>query len=157
MSDIEALELVLKLAHLQAVGRHSRVSTACFFAHLWLTISSELPRMQSRFTPSSAASRSPCSLEVEAKDVMELISAQGDQHYSTALTVQGEGTIEVHFLVLRGFGLRRQLGVGPISDEVSQGLRLDGRAGDISDVEPHELGSPLRHSSCGVCGSRPPL
>jgi hypothetical protein len=38
----------------------------------------------------------------------------------------------------------------PLSDEVGQGLRLDGGAGDVLDVVAHELECPFGDLSCSV-------
>jgi hypothetical protein len=89
------------------------------------------------------------STEVQLNDVKEPVSFWRYQHYTSPDTVDGEGALEIHAPTLLGVWGRWLLGLGPFSQKMHRGLRLDRRLGHIRYVEPHKLERPLGDPSHG--------
>ena len=84
------------------------------------------------------------------ENVSELILGRRDEQNARTSTVDVEGAIEVHHLVLRvgsGDGL---LDLGPLSDGISEHLRLDCRPTSEFNGVSAELNSPLDDMAIGL-------
>ena len=62
-----------------------------------------------------------------SNNVLELILGHRNEQNARTSTVDVESTVKVHHLVLGASGSDGLLDIGPLSDEVSEHLRLDGR------------------------------
>ena len=83
-------------------------------------------------------------------NVSELILGRRNEQNASTSTVDVEGSIEVHHPVLRassGYGF---LDLGPLSDEVTKRLRLDGRSASKFNGVSAELDSPLDDTTIGL-------
>ena len=56
------------------------------------------------------------------ENILELILGQRDEQNAHTSTIDVEGAIEVHHLVLGASGGNRLLDLGPLSDEISERL-----------------------------------
>ena len=84
------------------------------------------------------------------ENVSELILGRHDEQNARASTVDVEGTVEVHHPVLRASSGNGLLNLGPLSDEISKRLRLDGRPTSKFDGVSAELDSPLDDAAVGL-------
>ena len=84
------------------------------------------------------------------ENVSELILGRCNEQNACTSTVDVEGTIEVHHLVLRASGGDGLLDVGPLSSEVSEHLRLAGRPTSEFDGVSAELNHPLDDAAVGL-------
>ena len=85
-----------------------------------------------------------------SENVSELILGRHNEQNARTNTVDVEGAIEVHHLVLRACGGDGLLDLGPLSDEISERLRLDGRPTSEFDGVSVELDSPLDDAAIGL-------
>ena len=65
--------------------------------------------------------------KMNSEDVTELFLGRSNKQNAGASTIDVEGTIEIHYPVLGASSGDGLLDLGPLSDEVSQRLRLNGR------------------------------
>jgi len=88
--------------------------------------------------------------KVYPENVSEFILGRRNEQNAHTSTVDVESTIKVHHLVLgvsSGDGL---LNLGPLSDEISKRLRLDGRPASEFDGVSAELNNPLDDAAVGL-------
>ena len=83
--------------------------------------------------------------------VLELILGWSDEQNPRTSTVDVESTVKVHHPVLRESSGDGLLNLGPLSDEISERLRLDGRPASEFDGVSAELDSPLDDMAVGLC------
>ena len=87
---------------------------------------------------------------MNSEDVSELVLSRSNKQNVSASTVDVEGTIEVHHLVLRASNRDGLLDLGPLSDEISQRLRLNSRPASEFDGVSAELDNPLNDAAIGL-------
>ena len=87
---------------------------------------------------------------MNSEDVSELVLSRSNKQNAGTSTVDVEGTVEIHHPVLGASNGDGLLDLGPLSDKVSQHLRLNGRPASefygISDV----LNCPLDDVAIGL-------
>ena len=87
---------------------------------------------------------------MNSKDVSELVLSRSNKQNVSASTVDVEGTVEIHYLVLGASDGDGLLDLGPLSDEVSQRLRLNGRPASEFYGISAELDCPLDDVAIGL-------
>ena len=83
------------------------------------------------------------------KDIAELIFDRRNEQNARASTADVKGAVKIHHLVLGAGGSDRLLDLGPLDDEISKRLRLDGRLASEFDGVSAELNSPLDDAAIG--------
>ena len=83
-------------------------------------------------------------------NVSELILGRRDEQNAHTSTIDVEDVIEVHHLVLGASSGDGLLNLGPLIDEISERLRLDGRPASEFDGVSAELDSPLDDAAVGL-------
>ena len=83
-------------------------------------------------------------------NVSELILIRCNEQNARTSTIDVESTFKVHHLVLRVGGGDGLLDLGPLSDEISERLRLDGRPASKFDRVSAELNRPLDDAAVGL-------
>ena len=116
-------------------------------------------------TPSSMAIQSPwrhtsysatlleagkCIRRTYSENVSELILGQHNKHNARTSIIDIEGAIEVHHPVLGAGGGDGLLDLGPLNDEISKRLRLDGRPASEFNGVCVELDRPLDDTAIGL-------
>ena len=84
------------------------------------------------------------------EDISELILGRRDEQNARTSTIDVEGTVEVHHPVLRASSGDGILDLGPLSDEISELLRLDRRPASKFNGVSAELDSPLDDAAIGL-------
>ena len=84
-----------------------------------------------------------------SENVSELILGRRNEKNASTSTVDVEGAVEVHHPVLGAGGSDGLLDLGPLSDEISKRLRLDGRPASEFNRVSAELDSPLDDTAIG--------
>ena len=87
--------------------------------------------------------------KVYPENVPELILGQCNEQNAHTSTIDVEGAIKVHHLVLRAGSSDGLLDLSPLSDEISERLRLDGRLASEFDGVSAKLDSPLDDVAIG--------
>ena len=87
---------------------------------------------------------------MNSEDVLELVLSQSNKQNASASTIDVEGTIEIHYLVLGASSRDRLLYLGPLSDKVSQRMRLNGRPASRFYGISAELDCPLDDAAIGL-------
>ena len=88
--------------------------------------------------------------KVYSENVSELILGRRNEHDAHTSTVDVEGAVEVHHLVLGASSGDGLLNLGPLSDEISKRLRLDGRPASEFNRVSAELDNPLDDTAIGL-------
>ena len=88
--------------------------------------------------------------EMYAKNVSEFILYWCDEQNARTGTIDIKGAVEVHHPVLRASSGDGLLDLGPLSDEISERLRLDGRLASKFDGVSAELNNPLDDAAVGL-------
>ena len=88
--------------------------------------------------------------KVYPENVSELILGRRNEQNARTSTIDVKGAIEVHHPVLGASGGDGLLDLGPLSDKVSQCLRLDGGPASEFDGVSFELDSPLDDAAVGL-------
>ena len=84
------------------------------------------------------------------ENVSELILGRHDEQNAHTSTIDVEGAFEVHHPMLRASSGEGLLDLGPLSDEISKCLRLDGRPASEFDGVSAKLDSPLDDAAIGL-------
>ena len=84
------------------------------------------------------------------ENVSELILGRHNEQNARTSTIVVKGTIEIHHLVLGAGGGDGLLDLGPLSNEISKRLRLDGRPASKFNGVSAELDSPLDDTTIGL-------
>ena len=84
------------------------------------------------------------------KNISELIISRRNEQNACTSTIDVEGTVEVHHLVLGASGGDGLLNLSPLSDEISERLKLDGRPASEFDGVSAELKRPLDDAAIGL-------
>ena len=84
------------------------------------------------------------------ENVSEFILGQRNEQNAHTSSIDVEGDIEVHHLVLGAGGGDGLLYLGPLSDEIHKRLRLDGRPASKFNGVSAELDSPLDDVAVGL-------
>ena len=87
---------------------------------------------------------------MNSEDVSELVLSQSNKQNAGASTIDVEGTIKIHYLVLEASNGDGLLDLGPLSDEVSQCLRLNSRTASKFYGVSAELDCPLDDVAIGL-------
>ena len=87
---------------------------------------------------------------MNSEDVSELVLSRSNKQNAGASTVDVEGAVEIHYLVLKASSGDGLLDLGPLSDEVSQRLRLNGRPASEFYGRSAELNCPLDDVAIGL-------
>ena len=85
-----------------------------------------------------------------SENISKFILGQRDEQNARTSTIDVESVIEVHHLGLRASSGDGLLNLGPLSDEISERLRLDGRSASEFDGVSAELNSPLDDMAVGL-------
>ena len=85
-----------------------------------------------------------------SENVSELILGRHNEQNALTSTIDVEGTIEVHHLVLGVGGSDGLLDLGPLNDEINKHLRLDGRPTSEFNGVSAKLDSPLDDTAIGL-------
>ena len=85
-----------------------------------------------------------------SENVSELILGWRNEQNACTSTIDVEGTIKVHRPVLQASSGDGLLDLGPLSDEISELLRLDGKLASKFDGVSAELDSPLDDAAIGL-------
>ena len=88
--------------------------------------------------------------KVYPENVSELILGRRNEQNARTSTIDVEGTVEVHHLVLGAGGSDGFLDLGPLNDEISKPLRLDHRPTSEFDGVSVKLDSPLDDTAVGL-------
>ena len=84
------------------------------------------------------------------ENISELILGWHNEQNTHTSTIDVKGTIKVHHPVLEAGGGDGLLDLGPLSDEISERLRLDGRPASEFDGGSAKLDSPLDDAAIGL-------
>ena len=84
------------------------------------------------------------------ENVSELIHGQRDEQNACTSTVDVESAVKVHHPVLGTGSDDGLLNLGPLSDEISERLRLDGRPTSKFNGVSAELDNPLDDAAIGL-------
>ena len=84
------------------------------------------------------------------EDVSELILGRRNKQNAHASTINVKGAIKVHHPVLGAGGGDGLLDLGPLNDEISKRLRLDGGLVSEFNGVSAELNSPLDDTAVGL-------
>ena len=84
------------------------------------------------------------------ENVSEFILGRCNEQNARTSTVDVKGAVEVHHPVLGASGSNGLLDLGPLSDEISERLRLDGRPASKFDGVSAELNRPLDNATVGL-------
>ena len=84
------------------------------------------------------------------ENVSELILGRCNEQNARTSTVDVKGAVEVHHLVLGVGGGDGLLDLGPLSDEISERLRLDGRPTFEFNGVSAEIDSPFDDAVVGL-------
>ena len=87
---------------------------------------------------------------MNSEDVSELVLSRSNKQNAGASTVDVEGTIEVHHPVLRAGSGDGLLDLGPLSNKISERLRLDRRPASKFNSVGSELNNPLDDTAVGL-------
>ena len=85
-----------------------------------------------------------------SENISELILGRRDEQNAHNSTVDVESAIKVHHLVLEASSGDGLLDLRPLSDEISERLRLDGRPASEFNGVSVELDSPLEDAAIGL-------
>ena len=85
-----------------------------------------------------------------SENISELILGRCNEQNASTSTVEVEGAIEVHHPVLGASSGDGLLDLGPLSDEISQHLRLNSRPASEFNGVSAELDSPLDDTAIGL-------
>ena len=88
--------------------------------------------------------------KVYPENVSKLILGRRNEQNARTSTIDVKGAIEVHHPVLRAGGGDGLLDLGPLNDEISKRLRLEGRLASEFDGVSSELYSPLDDAAVGL-------
>ena len=88
--------------------------------------------------------------KVYPENVSVLILGRRKEQNAHTSTVDVKGAIKVHHLVLRAGSGDRLLNLGPLSDKISERLRLDSRPASEFDGVSAELNNPLDDAAVGL-------
>ena len=87
--------------------------------------------------------------KIYPKNISKLILGRRDEQNARTSTIDVESIIEVHHLGLRASSGDGLLNPGPLSDEINECPRLDGRPASEFDGVSAELNSPLDDAAIG--------
>ena len=85
-----------------------------------------------------------------SENISELILGRRNEQNASTSTIDVEGAVEVHHPVLRAGSGDGLLDLGPLSDEISERPRLEGRPASEFDGVSAELNSPLDDVAIGL-------
>ena len=85
-----------------------------------------------------------------AKNISEFILCRRDEQNARTSTIDVKGTVEVHHLVLGASGGDGLLNLSPLSDEISERLKLDGRPASEFNGVSADLNCPLDDAAVGL-------
>ena len=85
-----------------------------------------------------------------AKNISEFILCRRDEQNAHTSTIDVKGAVEVHHLVLKASGGDGLLGLGPLSDEIGERLRLDRRPASKFNRVSAELDRPFDDMVVGL-------
>ena len=85
-----------------------------------------------------------------AENISKLVFGRRNEQNASTSTIDVEGAIEVHHLVLGASGGDGLLDLGPLSDKISKRLRLDGRPTSEFNGVSAKLDSPLDDMAVGL-------
>ena len=85
-----------------------------------------------------------------SENTSELILGWRDEQNACTSTIDVESTVKVHHLVLEASSGDGLLNLGPLSNEISERLRLDGRPVSEFNGVSAELNSPLDDAAIGL-------
>ena len=90
------------------------------------------------------------SWKMNSEDVSKLVLSRSNKQNAGASTIDVEGTIEIHYLVLGASSGDGLLDLDPLSNEVSQRLRLNGSPAFEFYGISAELDCPLDDAAIGL-------
>ena len=90
------------------------------------------------------------SWKMNSEDVSELVLSRSNKQNVGASTVDVEGTVEIHYLVLGVNNRDGLLVLGPLSNEVSHRLQLNGRPAPKFNGISAKLDCPLDDAAVGL-------
>jgi len=88
--------------------------------------------------------------KIYPENVSELVLGRRVEQNALTSTVDVKSAVKVHHLVLRASSGNGLLDLRPLSDEISERLRLDGRPASEFDGVSAELNSPLDDAAIGL-------
>ena len=88
--------------------------------------------------------------KMHSENISKLILGRHDEENARTSTVDVESAIKVHHPLLGASGGDGLLNLSPLSDEISERLRLDGRLASEFDGVSAELDSPLDDVAVGL-------